>query len=82
MEKADILKAELDSGKFDTEIWSDMATRMVSTVEDENAEIFRLADELNAVRKKRRDEEEYERKLQLRALNEERIAVAEKEREV
>ena len=82
LDKSDILKAELDSGKYDVKSWNTMTTKMVLNARDSQTEVFRLADEINAKRKKKRDNEHYLRRMSLRKLNEERFAMVEKEKEV
>lgn len=84
LEKADAMREEINNGAYDATTRARFATIMLEAADDDTAEgagiaddwtsgTFRLADEVAAVRRKRRATEKREREEHLRRLNQVRI---------
>lgn len=73
LDKASSLKSELDEGMFDNRMWEDMTVKIVETAQKKSEDIFRVADEITVIRKKRLEDTLNKAQDEIRALNNERL---------
>ena len=82
LDRAISLKDDLDNGIFDKRTWEDMAVKVVESSQRESDDMFRIADEITVIRRKKLDDARSTAQNEIRQLNNERIEMEKKEKEV